>query len=128
MASHISSRSWLLRDMRRAYVLLVLVAFVASFLSYFVDWSEKREAAMSSQPNNTDKDNGERRYTGSIFIPTRGNLCRELMLDNRTGKMRDNGTVKCDEATPQFTTKNSPEGLDMMRLRAVGNAFRHQQN
>jgi hypothetical protein len=34
MASHVSSRRWLLREIRPAYVLLVLVAFVVAIVTY----------------------------------------------------------------------------------------------
>ncbi len=121
MASHVSSRRWLLRDIRQGYVLLVLVAFVVATLAYFFDWSTlRREAAV--QPK---KENIEQRYTGSIIIPTGGGLCWAFILDNRTGNIRDGGYFNCDEATRQFAEKLSPEGT---RLREVGKAFRNKSD
>ena len=47
MASHVSSRHWLLRDIRPTYVLLVMVAFVVAIFAYFIDWSTvRRESAV----------------------------------------------------------------------------------
>jgi hypothetical protein len=121
MASHVSSRRWLLRDIRPTYVLLVMVAFVVVIVAYFIDWSPvRRESAVP--PKN---DNIEQRYTGSVIIQTGRDLCWTFMFDNRTGNMRDGGYSKCDEATRQFADKLSPEGA---RLRDVGKAFRNKMD
>jgi hypothetical protein len=38
-------------------------------------------------------------YTGSIlYMPAWGNVCRQFLFDNRTGRMQDNGAVDCDQA------------------------------
>ena len=42
MASRVSYRRWLLREIPQAYVLLVLVAFVVGIFTYFIDWSTVR--------------------------------------------------------------------------------------
>jgi hypothetical protein len=119
MAPHVSSRRWLLREIRPAYVPLVLVAFVVAIVTYFIDWSTvRRESAVRPK-----SDNIEQRYTGSIIIPTGGDICWAFILDNRTGNMRDGGYSKCEEATRQFAAKNSTEEI---RLREVGKAFRNK--
>lgn len=124
MASHISSRRWLLREIRPAYLLLVSVALAVAILAYFVDWSTiRRERVHVVQPKN---DNVERRYIGSIIVPTGGDMCWTFILDNRSGKMRDGGFSKCDEAIRQFDEKNSSQSLDSVRLRDVGKAFRRE--
>ena len=121
MASHVSSRRWLLRDIRQGYGLLVLVAFVVAILAYFIDWSTFRyEAAVKPK-----KENIEQRYTGSIVVPTGGGLCWTYILDNRTGYLRDGGYSKCDEAKRQIDEKTSPEAT---RLREVGKAFRNKSD
>ena len=124
MTSHVSSRRWLLRDIRAAYVLLVSVAFVVAIFTYFIDWSTVRRERVV-QPKN---DNVEQRYTGSIIVPTGGDLCWTFILDNRTGKMRDGGYSKCDKATRQLDEKNPPQGMDMLRLHEVSRAFRNGGN
>jgi hypothetical protein len=38
-------------------------------------------------------------YTGSIlYIPDEGKICRQLLFDNRTGRVQDNGLVDCEHA------------------------------
>ncbi len=121
MASPVLFHRWLLREIPQAYVLLVLVAFVVAIFTYFIDWSTVRRES-TVQPKN---DNNEQRYTGSIIVPTGRDMCWTIMLDNRTGKLRENGYVKCDEAERQFVEKTPPRGAEMMRLRDVSKVFRH---
>jgi hypothetical protein len=129
MASRVSSRRWLLRDLPRTYVLLALVVPVLAILSYFIDWSAIRhENSVQPQSDNPNKNKDELRYAGWIIVPTRRDQCWQFMLDNRTGNMRDGGFVKCDEAARQFAEKNPPAGSDLIRLREVGKAFHHKDN
>ena len=38
-------------------------------------------------------------YTGSIlYVPNEGTICRQLLFDNRTGRMHDKGLVDCEQA------------------------------
>jgi hypothetical protein len=42
---------------------------------------------------------GDDVYTGSIlYLPREGNVCRQFLFDNRTGRMQDNGPVDCERA------------------------------
>lgn len=124
MASQISSRRWLLREIRPAYLLLVSVAIAVAILAYFIDWSTvRRERVRVVQPKN---DNVERHYAGSIIVPTGGDMCWTFILDNRSEKMRDGGFSKCEEAMRRFDEKNPPQDLDTVRLRDVGKAFRRE--
>ena len=130
MVAHASSRRWLLRQIRPTFVVLVAVAFIATIATYFVDWptfvdSSKVRRDGVAQPKN---DNLEQRYTGSIIIPSGEGLCWRYILDNRTGNLRYGGHPRCVEATRQFKQKNSRESLDVLRLREVGKAFRHENN
>ena len=129
MVSRASSRRWFLRDLPQTVTVLVWAAFVVSILIYFVDWSAVRhETVARRQLNNGKNGNSERYYTGSIIVPTHGKFCWEAVFDNRTGSMIDKGNVNCDDAAHQLAEKNSPEGMDATRLRAVGKAFRHEGN
>jgi hypothetical protein len=121
MASRVSSRRWLLREVPQAYVLLVLVAFVVSIFTYFIDWPTVRRKSAVQPTNNTIN----QRYSGSIIIPMGMDMCWTIMLDNRTGNMRDGGHIKCAEATGQFSETISPERT---RLREVSKSFRHKDN
>jgi len=129
MVSRASSRRWLLRDLPRAYVVLVCAAFVAGGFIYFIDWSQvRRETAGSNSNNSGNGNNGsaEQRYSGSLILPERGDRCWEGMFDNRTGRMIDKGYVKCDEAAQQLAERNKSVGIDTLRLREVGKVFRHE--
>lgn len=132
MASRVSSHRWLLREIRPAYVLLVLVAFVVAIFSYFIDWSSvRRESAARPNSGNAARPKGEnieQHYTGSIIIPTGKGLCWTFILNNRTGNMLDGGYLKCDEVMQQLAGNNPHEGMDTLRLREVGKAFRHQND
>lgn len=133
MASRANSRRWLLRDLPWAFALFVWTAFAAAILSYFIDWSTiRREAAAQPQFNNAKKANNasdDEFYTGSIIVPTRRyDQCWAYMFDNRNGKMRDGGSVNCDEAEHRSAEKYPFEGAEMTRLREVGKAFRNRGN
>lgn len=128
MASRAISRLWQFRDLPRAYVLVVLAAFVVAVLSYFIDWSAVRRKTAPEPPPAANL-TPEQRYTGSIFVPTRDrSMCWEMKFDNRTGTMQDKGYVKCAVATPVSVEQAPAEGADAARLREVGKAFRHQNN
>jgi hypothetical protein len=127
MASRVSSRGWVVRDIPRTYVLLVWAAFVVGILLYFIDWSPvQRESTVRPDLHNGSN---EKRYIGSIVVDSaRGDMCWERILDNRTGKMWDKGYVKCNSIVSQPSETNPPEGIDIMRMRSVGKAFRHEKD
>jgi len=65
------------------------------------------------------------RYTGSIMVdPPRGELCWERIFDNRTGRMWDNGYVKCDTQPAQVVGASQRAMLNVWRMQEVGKAFR----
>ena len=124
MVSRTSYRRWLLRDLPQTLVVIGCAALIVGILIYFIDWSSlQHETAVRPKSSNG---NNEQRYTGSIVLPVRGKRCWEGMFDNRTGKMIEKGYVDCDEAVHQLAEKNSPQGMDILRLRSVGKAFRHE--
>lgn len=130
MASHASSRRWLRRQIRPAYVVVVSLALIAAILTYFVDWPTFVSGPIVrhervAQPKDEDV---ERRYTGSIIIPTGEGLCWRYILDNRTGGIRYDGHPRCVEATRQSDAKKTRESMEKLRLREVGKAFRHESN
>jgi hypothetical protein len=129
MASRALSRRWFLRDLPRAYVILVWAAFVAAILAYFIDWSPpiRRETAAQPQQTAVNSDTVEKLYSGSILIPTRRHdQCWEIMFDNRTGYMRNGGYVNCNKAALQMPELKLPPSAEMTRLREVRKAFRNK--
>jgi hypothetical protein len=129
MGSRVSSRRRLLREIARGFVLLGWAAAMAGIFIYFVDWSAvRRETAARPQSTSGKNDNGDLFYTGSILIPTHGTLCWEGVFDNRTGRMTDKGDVNCVNASSRLAGKNSPQGVDAVRLRTIGKAFHHESD
>jgi len=125
MAVSVASHNPLLRDLSRAYVLLVGAAtgaFLLVYLSYY--WTPAPHASEAAAQANDP--NAATRYTGSIMTDLpRGELCWERIFDNRTGRMWDNGYVKCDTQPAQLADAGPRRGMDVWRLKEVGKAFRH---
>jgi hypothetical protein len=126
MAARASSRRhWFMRDIPRTYLLLVWLAFGIAVIVYSNDWhpsgwSALRHEASVTPPQRTNVES----YTGSIIIvPTRGDICWQRMLDNRTGKMWDKGYVNCDEAISRAEKERG--GMSTLPMNAIGKAFNH---
>ena len=114
-----------LRDLTRAYVLL-LGAAAAAFLLFYLSSSWVPTPRLAEPPPVADDATPATRYTGSIMVdPPRGELCWERIFDNRTGRMWDNGYVKCDTQPAQLAdARNAPAILNAWRMQEVGKAFR----
>jgi hypothetical protein len=125
-ARHKSHRRWFLRDVPRTYMMLVWLAFCLTVIVYLNDWHPSGWSALRPQqaatpkPQRTDAEI----YTGSlIIVPAVGEKCQQLMIDNRTGKMWDKGTVNCYEATSP-PERDPNQAISSKRINAIGNAFR----
>jgi hypothetical protein len=65
-------------------------------------------------------------YTGSIlFVPNDGKICRQLLFDNRTGLINNNGFVDCEHAYYQ-STNEVPMQWSAARARVIGESFRRR--
>ena len=119
MASAASLRKWFFRDFRRISVLIAFFVITIPLLIFYFEWSPPRPAS-NARSTKTDK-KSQRIYDGLIFIPTdRPNICWELIFDNRTGELRDNGYTKCESIGPI----NETDSFERTRLQEVGRAFR----
>lgn len=61
-------------------------------------------------------------YTGSIlYMPYDGKVCQQVLFDNRTGRLNDNGLVDCERAIYRSvsTTPNA-------RARTISGGFRQR--
>jgi len=124
MAARVSSRRrWFMRDVPRTYLLLVWLGFSFTLLIYFNDWRPSGWSALRHDSAAVKPQRNEAEvYTGSVIIvPTRGENCWQLMLDNRTGKMWEKGYVNCYEAVSRPDRERS--GLSTVRMNAIGKAF-----
>ena len=63
-------------------------------------------------------------YTGSIlYMPDEGNICRQLLFDNRLGLFTDNGYVDCESAAYQGGA-DAPKRWSAARVRVIASGFR----
>jgi hypothetical protein len=121
MASRVSVR-WFWRDVRLVYGLLIWAACGAGVLLYFNGGVSWQAAAPAPQRVASD----DELYTGSIVVvPTQGDRCWQMMLDNRTGRMWEGGYLDCD-AVVDALTDSKRTGASAVRLNAIGSAFRGQ--
>jgi hypothetical protein len=57
-----------------------------------------------------------------LFSPLTGNTCRQSLIDNATGQIRDNGFVDCDLAKAKNAEKWTKQ-MALQRLTAIRGAF-----
>jgi hypothetical protein len=61
-------------------------------------------------------------YTGSIlYMPYDGSICRQLLFDNHTGRLSDNGNVDCEGAAYRSA---SDKLSSLSRAQVISNGFR----
>jgi hypothetical protein len=127
MATRISHRRWLLRDVPHLGALSVWALAGFAILTYCFDppafhriASAALRSVLAAKPS-ADPGNAQSIYTGSIlFVPPRGELCGQWKFDNRNGALWDNGQVSCRPAGA-----NKPEEVtSAARMIAIGKAFK----
>jgi len=131
MSTQISHGRWTLRDGRMSKLVLAGIATSLIALAYlFSGWAPPWLTHVFSLHMNgagqarTQQVDPQTHYIGSIIVsPTRGDKCRKLGLDNRTGAMWDKGYVNCDVVPPLSSIQNDARGLAARRLKAIGKAF-----
>jgi hypothetical protein len=63
-------------------------------------------------------------YTGSIlYMPDRGDLCRQLLFDNQNGQFTDNGYVDCTRAAYRSSSEEAKH-WSAARVRVISSGFR----
>jgi len=82
--------------------------------------SGKTAGAVTGQaPGQSD----EEIYTGSIlYMPNDGKVCRQLLFDNQTGQLTDNGYVGCEQAA--YNGIDGPKHWTTARIRVIASGFR----
>ena len=123
MASRASVRHHFWRDMRLVYVLLAWVALAIALFLYFDKSITFRDAAPAKPVARAAADDAL--YTGSIIVvPRAGNDCWKMMLDNRTGRMWENGYVDCNTVVGVLAESKKDGASRAGRLHAIGASFR----
>jgi hypothetical protein len=131
MATRLSNRRWLLRDVPRLGALSVWALAGFLILAYCFDrpplqhmlqhvMSAALRPATVAGPS-ADPGNSPSIYTGSIlFVPPRGELCGRWKFDNRNGAFWDDGQVSCRSASGM----KPDEVTSAARMIAIGKAFK----
>lgn len=131
MATRTLHRRLAMRDVSRIGVLFVGLGICFGLVLYLSGLppfqrgtpaiSRGSAAPDSAGKIETETGNDQKIYTGSIiFVPPRGDLCTQWLIDNRNGRMWENGSIDCSTAA----SKNTGEGQSAMRMRSIGKAFK----
>jgi hypothetical protein len=104
---------------RQAWLVIALGAGVAlGALAIDENLASQRETAAAPSDDEI--------YTGSIlYMPHRGDICRQLLFDNHNGQFTDNGYVDCERAAYQGGT-DGPKQWSAARVRVISTGFRGQ--
>lgn len=107
--------------------MLVVGALSIGAILYFNGWfaSHRHWTELLFRPQSVAQVNTDELYTGSlIMVPSRGDKCWQLLFDNRTGRMTDNGPVNCYEAVSQLLEEEKNAVTPSKRIHVISNAFR----
>lgn len=103
-----------------AGLLLVVCGWSLYAASHLLRPSEMMRTSMQKAPG----DRSEELRTGEILVvPLEGNICQKKIIDNRTGQIRDGGTVVCDEAVSWNSNLASSPQAAQSRMNAIRDAF-----
>ncbi|MFZ0424340.1 MAG: hypothetical protein WAL80_15810 [Xanthobacteraceae bacterium] len=104
--------------------LVLAVGAVLGFAAFGIDdyVTAKKAAAKAAAAALAASD--EEIYTGSIlYMPDRGELCRQLLFDNQNGQFADNGYVDCTRAAYRSTNEEAKH-WSAARVRVISTGFR----
>jgi hypothetical protein len=135
MPSRVSSSHHYFRDLPPAFVLVGCAIVGVSFLIALSPYWSLLPHESITRPHLNGREpqlkefNFDKRYAGKIITGSvYDDKCRELVFDNRNGNMWDNGYVNCDGVSLQLLQEDHQKNMDIIRLREVGKAFRHEDN
>jgi hypothetical protein len=104
--------------------LVVAIGAVLGFAAFGIDdyVTAKKTAAKAAATALAASD--EEIYTGSIlYMPNRGELCRQLLFDNQNGQFTDNGYVDCARAAYRNPNEDAKH-WSAARVRVISTGFR----
>jgi hypothetical protein len=104
--------------------LVLAIGAVLGFAAFGIDdyVTAKRAAANAAAAAEAASD--DEIYTGSIlYMPNRGNLCRQLLFDNLNGQFADNGYVDCQRAAYHSASEEAKR-WSAARVRVISTGFR----
>src|SRR5437660_583008 len=98
--------SWQTRELRLALLAGTGFAVSLALVAYFAVSTTQSSSGQSTRPTAVHPGSSQDLTTGPIlFMPVNGNTCRQRLIDNATGQIRDNGTVDCETALAQSSGK-----------------------
>lgn len=120
--SRLTTIDWLnRRDGERAVLALLCLVCAIAFAFFAQREPDRRTLAATNPASQTTPDDDEI-YTGSIvFVPMEGNDCHQNLIDNLTGRIRDNGIKPCDAALAR--SGSVPRAWSAARIDAVRGGF-----
>jgi hypothetical protein len=62
-------------------------------------------------------------YAGTIRLAREGDTCRQLQIDNITGRLSQNGRVNCTQTTIPSAKQNTKDLYRGERIEAIRNSF-----
>ena len=102
---------------RRAWVACGLLAFSWVVVHY------GRDIPALFQSPAVSRESEPKMLSGSLlFTPFSGNTCRQTLIDNATGQIRDDGLVDCDAAKAQ-TAERWAKQMAFQRQIAIRDSF-----
>jgi hypothetical protein len=110
--------------LRESFRQTVVVAAVAALLGLGLLASGEYVIAQHRSAAAAVASNDDEIYTGSIlYMPYEGRICRQILFDNLTGQLSDNGSVDCDRAA-YHGTYSTPKQWSFARVRVISTGFR----
>jgi hypothetical protein len=117
---------WLSRSERQ--VLLACLSFLAILAVSGLIRSELSDSLRPTRPppptTASQSATNNALYTGSIlFVPTEGDACWQRFLDNKTGRLWDNGLVSCEATAAESLLLQQGRYTSVGRLEAIRKGF-----
>ena len=110
---------WLSRDDRRVLIVWSLFAAMLALCALIGSLSDGLRPKRAPPRVGDDAV-----HTGSIlFVPADGERCWQRLLDNQTGRLRDNGFVSCEAASVRSLISSSGRYSTAGRLDAIRKGF-----
>jgi hypothetical protein len=121
LASAVKTRRSRSRDFARPAIVVIAMGALLGlgfFTTQQMITASRHTAARASMSGDDDV------YTGSIlYMPDRGNACRQILFDNRNGQMTDKGYVDCQLAF-SHSVDSEPKQWSAARVRVISDGFR----
>lgn len=120
-----SRRAWLWRETPLVWMICLWGMAGVSVIGLLTDWFIPTHVkVVAADPAPTPAVHDDVMYTGSIiFVPSRGDLCWQRHLDNRTGWMRDVGYRPCEKVVSYLSEHTDQANYRANRFKGISAGF-----